>query len=298
MKMRCALLEVLTKNELLSHIRPNLRIPTIFDSYWVTKAQYETWPPMVERQSPEAMITLFVYGISSLVSADGFSQDMFKKVYCAINISEALANASSHVSVYSVALDHARNQVYSGSMDSYVRIWSLVTGQCTHVLTGHTSLVGLLGLSHSYLVSAAADSTLRVWDPSTGKLRHVLAAHTGAITCFQHDDYKVVSGSDGTLKLWDIRDGSNVRDLVSGITGVWQVAFKGRWCAAATNRYDATFIDIWNFGEETTEDNGDAWEWVEETSVGSDDEDEGMNLDTTGPSLLQPIAKDSSIPEP
>jgi WD40 repeat protein len=33
----------------------------------------------------------------------------------------------------------------------------------------HT-LVGLLGLSPSYLVSAAADSTLRIWDPDTGEL--------------------------------------------------------------------------------------------------------------------------------
>ncbi|KAE9397199.1 hypothetical protein BT96DRAFT_996045 [Gymnopus androsaceus JB14] len=26
------------------------------------------------------------------------------------------------------------------------------------------------------------------------------------ITCFQHKEWKVVSGSDGTLKVWDLRD--------------------------------------------------------------------------------------------
>ena len=167
--------------------------------------------------------------------------------------------------VYSIVLDPVRNQAMSGSMDSSVRIWNLSTGQCVHVLTGHTSLVGLLGLSQSYLVSAAADSTLRVWDPSTGDLLHTLVAHTGAITCFQHDEFKILSGSDGTLKMWDIRSGTNVRDLLTGITGVWQVVFDGRWCVAASNRHDATYLDVWDFGHEVVGD-GDE-EWCGEASV-------------------------------
>ncbi|KAF8891372.1 WD40-repeat-containing domain protein [Infundibulicybe gibba] len=169
--------------------------------------------------------------------------------------------------VYSVVLDPTRNQACSGSMDGTVRVWNLQTGQCQHTLTGHTSLVGLLGLSPSYLVSAAADSTLRIWDPDTGELRHTLAAHTGAITCFQHDEFKVLSGSDGNLKMWNVRDGTVVRDLLTGITGVWQVVFEGRWCVAASNNGDATVLDVWDFGNENDED------WVGEPPTGLYDED-------------------------
>ncbi len=159
-------------------------------------------------------------------------------------------------------------------MDGTVRVWNIRTGQALHTLSGHTSLVGLLGLSSTFLVSAAADSTLRVWDPESGELRHTLAAHNGAITCFQHDEFKVLSGSDGTLKMWDIRDGTQVRDLLTGIVGVWQVVFEGRWCVAASNRMDSTVLDVWDFGDE----NGDE-EWVGEPPGGvydedSDDEDE------------------------
>ncbi|CCL99623.1 uncharacterized protein FIBRA_01642 [Fibroporia radiculosa] len=170
--------------------------------------------------------------------------------------------------VYSVVLDINRNLACSGSMDGTVRVWNLHNGHCQHMLAGHTSLVGLLGLSPSYLVSAAADSTLRVWDPDTGEHHHTLAAHNGAITCFQHDEFKVLSGSDGTLKMWDIRDGTQVRDLLTGIVGVWQVVFEGRWCVAASNRMDSTVLDVWDFGTEEGDD-----EWVGEPPGGVYDED-------------------------
>ena len=166
----------------------------------------------------------------------------------------------------------------SGSMDGTVRVWSLATGACLHTLTGHTSLVGLLGLSSSHLVSAAADSTLRIWDASSGEVNHELRAHTGAITCFQHDEFKVLSGSDGTLKMWDVRKGTPVCDLLTGITGVWQVVFQGRWCVAASNKLDATYLDVWDFGRrgDTDEDWGMAGEG--NMSDDSDDEDD-MSVD-------------------
>lgn len=172
-------------------------------------------------------------------------------------------------------------------MDGTVRVWNLSTGQCQHTLTGHTSLVGLLGLSASYLVSAAADSTLRVWDPESGELRHTLAAHNGAITCFQHDEFKVLSGSDGTLKMWDIRDGTQVRDLLTGIVGVWQIVFEGRWCVAASNRVDSTVLDVWDFGNEEGDE-----EWEGEPSNGlydedSDDEDDDDDADQVDEAMDQ-----------
>ncbi|KAG7440719.1 cell division control protein 4 [Guyanagaster necrorhizus] len=151
--------------------------------------------------------------------------------------------------VYSIVLDPKRNQAYSGSMDGTIRVWNLQTGQCQRILTGHTSLVALLGLSPSYLVSGSADTTLRIWDPDTGELKRTFAAHTGPITCFHHDEFKVLSGSDGTLKLWNIRDGSTVvRDLLVDITGVWQVVFEGRWCVSASNKDATTMLDVWDFG--------------------------------------------------
>lgn len=146
--------------------------------------------------------------------------------------------------VYSVVLDHERNRCISGSMDNTVRVWSLDTGAQLFHLDGHTSLVGLLDLGFERLVSAAADSTLRIWDPETGHCKNTLSAHTGAITCFQHDDQKVISGSDRTLKLWNVKTGECVKDLLTDLSGVWQVKFNERRCVAAVQRDNLTYIEV------------------------------------------------------
>jgi F-box and WD-40 domain protein CDC4 len=150
--------------------------------------------------------------------------------------------------VYSVVLDHKRNRCISGSMDNHVMVWDLETGTVLYDLEGHSSLVGLLDLSHDRLVSAAADSTLRVWDPETGKCRHKLEAHTGAITCFQHDADKVISGSDKNLKMWNVQTGECVKDLLTDLSGVWQVRFNERVCVAAIQRNNMTYIEVLDFG--------------------------------------------------
>ena len=146
--------------------------------------------------------------------------------------------------VYSVVLDHERNRCISGSMDNLVKVWSLDTGSVLYNLDGHSSLVGLLDLQQNRLVSAAADSTLRIWDPEYGHCKSTLSAHTGAITCFQHDGQKVISGSDRTLKMWNVKSGEFVKDLLKDLSGVWQVKFDERRCVAAVQRNNYTYIEV------------------------------------------------------
>ena len=175
------------------------------------------------------------------------SYDYSVKVW-KISTGEIVHTLRGHVQkVYSVVLDHKRNRCISGSMDNLVKVWSLDTGSVIYTLEGHTQLVGLLDLSHDRLVSAAADSTLRIWDPETGQCKHTLSAHTGAITCFQHDGHKVISGSDRTLKMWNVQTGEFIRDLLTDLSGVWQVKFNERICVAAVQRDQVTYIEVWQF---------------------------------------------------
>lgn len=151
-------------------------------------------------------------------------------------------------------------------MDGTVRIWSLKTGECLHILTGHTSLVGLLSPSSMNLISAAADSTLRIWNPSTGALIHTLSGHLSAVTCLAHDEFKVISGSDGALKMWNARNGSEMPDLLKGVSGVWGVTFDERSCVAAINEDEHTALTVWDFGDD--------WEADVEAARAIEDADE------------------------
>ena len=165
-----------------------------------------------------------------------------------ISTGETLHRLQGHTQkVYSVVLDHERNRCISGSMDNLVKVWSLDTGSMLFNLDGHASLVGLLDLREDRLVSAAADSTLRIWDPENGQCKSVLTAHTGAITCFQHDGRKVISGSDRTLKMWSMADGHFVKDLLTDLSGVWQVKFDERRCVAAVQRNNSTYIEVTSY---------------------------------------------------
>jgi F-box and WD-40 domain protein CDC4 len=146
--------------------------------------------------------------------------------------------------IYSVILDHENRRCVSGSMDNSVRIWCLDTGSCLLSLQGHTSLVGLLQFNHELLVSGSADGILRTWNPDNGICQTILR-HTGAITAFQHDGKKVISGSDRTLKMWDIETGQCLRDLLSDLTGVWQVRYDDKRCVAAVQRNNLTYIEVW-----------------------------------------------------
>lgn len=162
-----------------------------------------------------------------------------------ISTGEMVFRLAGHTQkVYSVVLDPKRNRCISGSMDNMVKVWSLDNGSVLYNLEGHTSLVGLLDLQEDRLVSAAADSTLRIWDPETGLCKATLRAHTGAITCFQHDGQKVISGSDRTLKMWNVSNGKFVKDLLTDLSGVWQVNFNDRRCVAAVQRNGLTYIEV------------------------------------------------------
>ncbi|KAJ3398542.1 SCF ubiquitin ligase complex subunit cdc4 [Chytriomyces hyalinus] len=188
--------------------------------------------------------------------------------------------------VYSVGYSHELSRAVSGSLDATVKVWCTKTGVLLQNLEGHSSLVGLLELSPEYLVSAAADQSLRIWEPTTGSCLAHLHGHTAAITCLHHDPKlnRIVSGSDGGVKLWELSSAANgacssgaststngsgpgfefrqgrngpepvygrfARDLVSNIQGVWRVRMDERRLVCAISREGgSTWFEVLDFGE-------------------------------------------------
>ena len=73
------------------------------------------------------------------------------------------------------------NTVVSGSTDRTIRVWDTESGDCVHVLYGHTSTVRCLAMHENTVVSGARDGTLRVWDIKRGQCLHVLVGHGAAV---------------------------------------------------------------------------------------------------------------------
>jgi F-box and WD-40 domain protein CDC4 len=66
--------------------------------------------------------------------------------------------------------------VVSGSYDSSVRVWNVVTGECVHHLRGHRDRVYCVGYDSETkrAASGSMDTTVRVWDTVSGECLHVL----------------------------------------------------------------------------------------------------------------------------
>ena len=69
----------------------------------------------------------------------------------------------------------------SGDSGGSVRVWDLCSGDCLHVLAGHTDQVGSVAVSADGQIALSAglwDRTVRVWSLPTGACLHVMSGYT------------------------------------------------------------------------------------------------------------------------
>uniref|UniRef100_A0A915E3J0 F-box domain-containing protein n=1 Tax=Ditylenchus dipsaci TaxID=166011 RepID=A0A915E3J0_9BILA len=135
--------------------------------------------------------------------------------------------------VYALLYESHRDMIISGSLDTTIKVWNSRTGECLQTLVGHQSLTSGMQLRGDLLVSANADSTIKVWNILDGQCLHTLAGqhrHSSAVTSLQFLENGLVatSGDDGFVKLWDVKKGAFICNLVqlasSGAGGcVWRL---------------------------------------------------------------------------
>jgi hypothetical protein len=90
-----------------------------------------------------------------------------------------------------------------------------------------------------------------VWSLTTYEPIHRLAAHDNSVTSLQFDDSRIVSGgSDGRVKIWDLKTGVLVRELTQPAEAVWRVAFEEERAVVLASRLGRTVMEVWDFAPE------------------------------------------------
>lgn len=107
----------------------------------------------------------------------------------------------------------------SASADNTARVWSLETGEAGLVLRipGVFIQAATFTPDGQRLVTADGSPTnnVRIWDLATQTTLHVLGEHVGQVNSlgWVAEGHLATAGDDGTVRLWDIESGTQVRSL-------------------------------------------------------------------------------------
>lgn len=146
------------------------------------------------------------------------------------------------------------------SDDSYnVKVWDMVTGELLRTLEGHKSPVTSIAFSSDSqtLVSGSLDGTAKLWYLKTGQLLNTFlhrsqtpngepseGVHSVAIS---PDGQTLVTGSgleQNTIKLWNVRTGTEVSTLKGHTDTVFSLAFSPDGQTLYSGSLDGT-IQVW-----------------------------------------------------
>ncbi|CAK5022757.1 unnamed protein product [Meloidogyne enterolobii] len=145
------------------------------------------------------------------------------------------------------------DRLVTGSDDCTLRVWSVGTGECTQVLTGHTGGVWALQLSEDgkIAISGSTDRTVRVWNVETGVLMRCLNGHSSTVRCMSLSGNILVTGSrDCTIRMWNIEEGRCIRPFIGHLAAVRCVKYAGS--SVVSGGYDHK-IHVWNAENGTLE---------------------------------------------
>jgi RNA polymerase sigma factor (sigma-70 family) len=125
-------------------------------------------------------------------------------------------------------------------------IWRLTLAKVKTILVG-SALMALLGGGVTAVVVTAADRLISD-EANGGQLIRTLAGHTGAVTsvAISPDGKNALSGSDdNTLKLWNLKSGTELRTFIGHTRAVTSVAFSPDRKTALSGSADRT-LKLWD----------------------------------------------------
>lgn len=144
----------------------------------------------------------------------------------------------------------------TGSADHTVALWRPDDGTHLQTIAGHSSWVlgACFSTSGSLLATASWDKSIGIWDAHTGQHINKYSDHTGgvwSVAFHPHSSTVLCSSSeDGSVKVWDLREGKVTQDLTSGHS---DAVYCARWSPdgslIASGSADTKVSHEWNLAQ-------------------------------------------------
>ncbi|CAH2321563.1 pre-mRNA-processing factor 19 [Pelobates cultripes] len=166
---------------------------------------------------------------------------------------QILATLKGHTKkVTNVVFHPSQELVFSASPDSTIRVWSVPDASCAQVLRAHEGAVTGLSLhaTGDYLLSCSDDQYWAFSDVHVGRvLTKVTDEASGcALTCAQFHPDGLIFGTgtmDSQIKIWDLKERSNVANFPGHSGPVSCVAFSENGYYLATAADDSS-VKLWD----------------------------------------------------
>ena len=95
--------------------------------------------------------------------------------------------------IHSNVLFLNENTLASGSYDTTIKIWDIITGNCLKTLEGHSNSVNfLVKINENTLASGSYDTSIKIWDIITGNCLKTLKSSDDICYLIKMNEYQIV----------------------------------------------------------------------------------------------------------